>query len=770
MKLPSLLLKLATITTLTLVAGHRLYGSDPEIFITGDGSQGGGIVGAYTLAGGTLNATLVSGLGFPVAAVVSGGDLFVVDNENGTVGEYDATTGATINASLISGLADPKGIAISGSMLFVTVNNDMAFTAQVAEYTTGGVLVNGALITGLRLAVGIAVSGSDLYVADFASGTVGQYTTSGTPINPSLITPSGRAYNLAVSGTSLFVISPEEATVYNYTTSGDFVTSWQITDSIEPGSIAVSGSDVFVGDFSNKTVREYTTTGAIVNNALISGVSDLVGMTISAVGAPTPTPTPTPKPTPTPTPTPVVGLSPTTFTVDGSANPTANVVDTVLRFAAVQTGTPAGLSVRVQTSMTPTVGSSWTDLNNGSAGGMIYDISSKKFVSSSANYPLFNGVYFRAIASAHGYPDSISNSVGPFSLASSTPRLSQPEISVTGNGPFADLYFRSYVATATNGIALRVQSTTTPSNEVSWIDLNDGQAGHMKQSNEPNRFYLLANKLPAVTGVYFRVVATLTGHVDGLSAPFGPLNLVLDTPPTVTITPPKGISGSGTATSPLVLAAGTLHFSAQATLPSGRKIKQISLLYDGSTINYSNISSVTVDYTTNVIGDHLVEATAVDDLGGSARDGTVPLYIRVVPNTTTSAEKEETVVGGPRATQAATTGGKVFTVAKSGGNWNDPTTWKDNLGKTGIPGEQDLAIVGSSSVKCPFDVVTGSVTLSGGQIIGPGTLDIFGVLSISSGAFVNSTLFIGSGGVCNLTNSVPIQMAANVVNLGTWNV
>ncbi len=386
MKLPSLLLKLATIATLTFVAGHRLYGSDPEIFITGDASQGGGIVGAYTLAGGTLNATLVSGLGFPVAAVVSGGDLFVVDNENGTVGEYDATTGATINASLISGLADPKGIAISGSMLFVTVNNDMAFTAQVAEYTTGGVLVNGALITGLRLAVGIAVSGSDLYVADFASGTVGQYTTSGTPINPSLITPSGRAYNLAVSGTSLFVISPEEATVYNYTTSGDFVTSWQITDSISPGSIAVSGSDVFVGDFSNKTVREYTTTGAIVNNALISGVSDLVGMTISAVGAPTPTPTPTPKPTPTPTPTarmedfpqpPLPSmrapLLPRMWSIRCSVSPPCRRAHRPAFPSGCNTAS-TGIDVGL---ICPTA----------SAGEMIYDLSSRKFITASAELP-----------------------------------------------------------------------------------------------------------------------------------------------------------------------------------------------------------------------------------------------------------------------------------------------------------------------------------------------------------------------------------------------
>ncbi|MGH8093685.1 MAG: beta strand repeat-containing protein [Chthoniobacterales bacterium] len=780
MKLPSSLITLATFATLTL-AGHRLYGGDPEIFLTGIGSQGGGIAGAYTLTGWTLNPTLVSGLFDPVGLAVSGNDLFVLDNmagvKPGTVGEYDATTGAPVNLALISGLPDPSGIAISGSMIFLTINNDSAGTAQVAEYTTGGVLVNAALITGLQVpATGIAVSGSDLYVVDHGSETVGKYTTSGGSINPALITLNAPG-QIAVEGTNLFVISPEDETVYNYTTSGVFVNSWKVTNSY-PIGLAVSGTDVFVTDLDNETVREYTTTGVLVNNALISGVSDLLGITISAVGAPTPTPTPTatPKPTPTPTPkptptpTPQVGLSPTTFTVDGSASPTTNVVDTVLRFAAVQTGTPAGLSVRVQTSLTPSVASSWTDLNNGSAGGMIYDISSKTFVSSSANYPLFNGLYFRAIASAHGYPDSISNSVGPFSLASSTPRLSPPEIAVTGGGPFADLYFRSYVATATSGVALRIQFTTTPSNEVSWVDLNDGQAGHMKQSNQPNRFYLMANKLPAVTGVYYRVVASLAGYVDGLSAPFGPLNLILETPPTVTITPPKALSGTGTTSSPNVYSYGSLQFVVKATPSSGRSVKIIGLLCDGEAVGLSFTSNLTATFTPQSIGDHLVEAVAVDDLGASARNGTAPLHIRTIPSTINSAEKEETATSGPGDTQAATVPGRVFTVAKSGGNWNDPTTWKDSNGNTGIPGEQDLAIVGSSSVKCPFDVVAGSVTLSGGQIIGPGTLDIYGVISISSGAFVNASLYIGTGGVCNLTNSVPIQMAANVVNFGTWNV
>ena len=47
----------------------------------------------------------------PWGIAVDGSDLFVVNNGNGTIGEY-TTSGAVVNASLISGLNDPMGIAI----------------------------------------------------------------------------------------------------------------------------------------------------------------------------------------------------------------------------------------------------------------------------------------------------------------------------------------------------------------------------------------------------------------------------------------------------------------------------------------------------------------------------------------------------------------------------------------------------------------------------------------------------------------------------------
>jgi hypothetical protein len=55
---------------------------------------------------------VISGLHGPQGLAVSGSNLFVVNQGNGTISEY-TTSGAVVNASLISGLSSPGGIAIA---------------------------------------------------------------------------------------------------------------------------------------------------------------------------------------------------------------------------------------------------------------------------------------------------------------------------------------------------------------------------------------------------------------------------------------------------------------------------------------------------------------------------------------------------------------------------------------------------------------------------------------------------------------------------------
>ncbi len=149
----------------------------------------------------------------------------------------------------------------------------------------------------------------------------------------------------------------------------------------------------------------------------------------------------------TPPPAPVApphgGLSATVFTVNGSSSPTANVADTVLRFAAQQTGKAAGLIVRVQATTTPNNEASWKELPNGSDGYMTWHPGTKHFVLNSTNYPLLNGVSFRAISSAPGYADSISNVIGTFNLVNAKPHLGPTILFLAANGPGQEMKFRA---------------------------------------------------------------------------------------------------------------------------------------------------------------------------------------------------------------------------------------------------------------------------------------------------------------------------------------
>jgi len=61
------------------------------------------------MSGSLLN--VISGMSGPEGIAVSGSDLFVANQGNGTVGEF-TTSGTVVNASLISGLNSPNDIAI----------------------------------------------------------------------------------------------------------------------------------------------------------------------------------------------------------------------------------------------------------------------------------------------------------------------------------------------------------------------------------------------------------------------------------------------------------------------------------------------------------------------------------------------------------------------------------------------------------------------------------------------------------------------------------
>jgi hypothetical protein len=443
------------------------------------------------------------------------------------------------------------------------------------------------------------------------------------------------------------------------------------------------------------------------------------------------------------------GLSDTVFNVnDGNAE--TNVADTVLRFSAQQTGNPAGLVVRVQTTVTPETEASWTELPNGSAGYMTFDPAARQFALNSTNYPLQNGAYFRAISSAPGYTDSVSNAVGPFNLSASVPHLGPTVLYLATNGPGANIKFRASETSPSSGTILRVQASTKLGSEVTWADLNDGNAGHMLPYSNPTKFYLDSNKYPPGDVVYFRAVASAPGHKDSLSNAIGVTHVVVGAAPAVEVLPPFPEPGSQSGTDPdhpIIVSIGNLHFGAQASSPDNKTLTSLGLIYDGSIIDRrsNGANTMTMDYLTNVPGDHVIKAFARDERGimGYAD----PVYIRIAPS-----------------------GGKVFKMVGSG-DWSNPANWQDGDGNGGVPGADDFAIVGSSNVSIAQDITAYAVSLNGGSINGSGGgLTITGYFSVAAGQIKNLDLTIASSGTMSLVGENDVPISGSITNYGTVRV
>ncbi len=445
----------------------------------------------------------------------------------------------------------------------------------------------------------------------------------------------------------------------------------------------------------------------------------------------------------TPTPPPHGGLSATQFTVNGSSvNLSGEGKDTVLKFAAVQTGVGANLKVRVQASATPNVASSWVDLPNGSGGYMTRDESTGLFVLNSLNYPLQNGMHFRAIASASGYPDSISNVVGYYDLATSTAHVVPVTLFLATNGPGQEIKFRGKLQSALSGTSLRVQATSTPNDESSWADLSGGT---MNPYADPTLFYLNTKNYPAGDATYFRIVASHAGQIDSISNVVGVTKTVVGAGPEMEILPPFPEPGSGsgvTPNDPIIVSTGTVTFGVQ--LATSGTLSEIGLLYDGTVIETRNGgTSFTLPYVTSVGGDHVLTGYGVNSAGIKAF--APPVYIRIKPPA-----------------------GKIFTRV-SDGNWNDASKWHDGLGATGIPSTNDVAVIGTQQVSITQNVSVYAVALNGGTITGAGGgLTINQFFNITGGALKNLNTTVTSTGTVAIWSDTDVPMSGSWINYGTF--
>lgn len=449
------------------------------------------------------------------------------------------------------------------------------------------------------------------------------------------------------------------------------------------------------------------------------------------------------------------GLSDTFFRVNGSKTPSASLADTVLHFAAQQSGTPNGLVVRVQyNTVADNNRNDWLDLNNGTGGYMTIDKNTGQFVLSSTNYPLANGIYFRAVSMAPGYPNSASNIVGPFDLTPGKAHLGTTTLLLSANGGGQPMYFRALGSTDQAGITFYMQATTTPDNESSWVGLKDGRDGQMFSFPDVKRAYLDSDKYPTGDPVYFRAVAKAVGFVDSYSNIVGVAHVVNGTPPEVSVFPSsfdqlQPGSGSGTTPDdPLILQLGSAKFSVVASGSENNSFKKLALYFDGTQIDerHGGATSMNTDYTTNVPGDHILKAYAIDERGviGYAN----PTYLRILP-----------------------AGAKVYKSIASG-NWNDASIWQDANGNSGVPGVADFAVIPSGTVAVTTPTTVLAIALNGVNnatvLEGKGgSLTVNGMCTLHNGTVKEIDMIIAAGATMEVTSDRDVPISGTVTNHGT---
>jgi DNA-binding beta-propeller fold protein YncE len=245
-----------------------------QIFLVYPGAQPNeGYIATYNLDGTPANASLISGLNFPVAVAESGGNLFEVNNSSITIGKY--TTGGTpISTTLFTPSNYPGSIAVSedGTRVFVATTDFNSQNGRIEEYTSGGGTVSTGLVTGLGRLSTLVEGGGDLFFAN--NGPISVFTTGGTMLSTDLI-PGVNGLALAVSGNRLFVSDSNTNTIGEYTTSGVAVNTFLVTGLTDyTTDLAVAGDKLYFLNRNHGTIGVYDLTTSALNLSLVTGLGN----------------------------------------------------------------------------------------------------------------------------------------------------------------------------------------------------------------------------------------------------------------------------------------------------------------------------------------------------------------------------------------------------------------------------------------------------------------------------------------------------------------
>lgn len=339
--------KIAGVVLLGL--GALAGGVQAQVYV-GDAS-GSFLIGKYTTAGATVNASLITPAQYPAALAVSDSSLFVSDATNYHILKYNKADGSLVSGTFISSpdVTMPYGLAVAGSYLYVASFGG----GKVGKFDVStGTAVNAALITGLSGPWAIAVDGSTLYVSDFGGSKIGKYATDGTVVNASFITVNSPA-GIGVWGPYLYVMTANDIRKYNKA-DGSLVDANFLTGLSSPTNLAIADGYLYVTCENDNAVRKYALpSGTEVGSPLISGLHAPFSIAVEPQAA-TPTPTPTSEaPTVTIKGPKKVTTSEVAYMLKGTASANATrVIVKVGKIRAFKT-TPVGTSWKCKILLSP---------------------------------------------------------------------------------------------------------------------------------------------------------------------------------------------------------------------------------------------------------------------------------------------------------------------------------------------------------------------------------------------------------------------------------
>ena len=122
------------------------------------------------------------------------------------------------------------------------------------------------------------------------------------------------------------------------------------------------------------------------------------------------------------------------------------------------------------------------------------------------------------------------NNTGSFSVrvvsSTGTTAVGLPAVTLAVTGSTANGSILHFSGTTESNLAVRVQSSSTPSDEGSWVDLPDDNGAAMTEdANNPGSYSLNSTFYPAGNAVYFRAIASKPHYADSVSAQAGPFVL-----------------------------------------------------------------------------------------------------------------------------------------------------------------------------------------------------------------------------------------------------